>query len=99
MKIMISQPMKGLTYDVIRANRAEIKRNLEQMGHVVLDNIFTDEPEDAQSKPLYYLAKSFSVMAKVDAVLFMNGWQANRGCIMEHAACVQYGITKMYENY
>lgn len=44
------------------------------------------------------LAKSIDAISKVDAVIFMNGWQNARGCEIEHKICQQYGKLIMYEH-
>ena len=72
-KVLISQPMRGLSTEQIKAN-------------------------NVKNKPLYCLAKSIILIAEeADAVYFMKGWEQARGCIMEHAACLAYGIPIYYE--
>lgn len=97
MKIMISQPMNGKTEEQIRKEREEIVSKLEKMCWEVVDTIFAEEsPKDCDTA-LYYLSKSIEAIGKVDAVMFMNGWQKARGCKIEHEICQQYGKDTMYE--
>ena len=49
-----------------------------------------ETPNVAQDKPLFYLAKSIDAMSKVDAVIFMKGWENARGCKIEHEIAVRY---------
>ena len=86
-KVLISQPMKGLGTEQIKANREQ------------LDSIFDFEDiENIKNKPLYYLAKSIKLIAEeADAVYFMEGWEQARGCLLEHAACLTYGVPIYYE--
>lgn len=91
MKVMISQPMRGKTEEQIRKAREEVVKILEQEGHEVVDTIFAKEtPKDCDTA-LYYLSKSIEAMGKVDAVVFMPGWEQARGCRVEYEVAVQYG--------
>ena len=89
LKIMISQPMKGKTEEQIRSERAELVKKLEEKGHEVVDTIFAEETPEGDAR-LYYLAKSIEAMSKVDAVVFMPGWEKARGCQIEHETAVKY---------
>ena len=95
MRVMISQPMKGLTREEIERNRAEAVKRLGAEGHEVVDSIVTDEPPADSNAALHCLGKSFQIMATCDAVLFLEGWEQARGCRMERAACEAYGVKVM----
>ena len=97
MKAMISQPMKGKTEEQIRKERKKIVDELEGYGWEVVDTIFAEEAPKNCDVALYYLSKSIEAIGKVDAVMFMNGWQNARGCKIEHEICQQYGKPTMYE--
>lgn len=98
MKVMISQPMAGKTEEQIRKERKKVVEKLERLCWKVEDTIFTEEaPKECINAPVYYLAKSIESMSKVNAVLFMNGWQNARGCKIEHEICQQYNKPTMYE--
>jgi Asp-tRNA(Asn)/Glu-tRNA(Gln) amidotransferase A subunit family amidase len=94
MKVMISQPMKGKTEEQIRNERAAAVARIEAAGDIVVDTIFPDFKNEG-NVPLKYLAKSLDAMADVDAVLFLDGWESARGCIIEHSAAEAYGIRVM----
>ena len=98
-KVLISQPMKGLSTEQIKINRKQAVETVIVNGCEVLDSIFDfDDIENIKNKPLYYLAKSIILIAeKADAVYFMKGWEQARGCVIEHAACLAYGIPIYYE--
>jgi hypothetical protein len=92
MKVMISQPMRGRTEEEIRAERAAVVVELEQQGHEVVDTVFDLGPDiRPEARPLKYFAKSIDAMANVDAVYFMNGWEAARGCRCERLIATEYG--------
>lgn len=91
MKIMISQPMGYKSPERIKWERQDLVKELQEQGHYVVDTIFTEEAPKNCDEAMYYLAKSIEVMAKVDAVIFMRGWQDTRGCKIEHQIALEYG--------
>ena len=93
MRVMISQPMKGLTREEIEKNRADAVAKIESQGHTVVDSIVADKAPKDSDEALFYLGKSLEIMSTCDAVLFLPGWENARGCRIEHAACEAYGIT------
>ena len=98
-KVLISQPMRGLSTEQIKANREQAVETVIVNGCEVLDSIFDfDDIENIKNKPLHYLAKSIKLIAEeVDAVYFMKGWEQARRCIIEHTTCLAYGIPVYYE--
>ena len=97
MKVMISQPMNGKKESQIRLERQKVIKILEDLGWQVIDTIFTDEAPKSCNPAIYYVSKSIEEISKVDAVMFMNGWEKARGCRIEHDICLQYEILTMYE--
>lgn len=91
MRIMISQPMGNRSPERIRWERKELVEELQKQGHYVLDTIFTEEAPKGCDERIYYLAKSIEAIGKVDAVIFMPGWQDARGCRIEHEVALEYG--------
>lgn len=100
-KVMISQPMNGLTDEQILETKKKATKYLENSGYEVINTFFQGkEEETANSKhnvPLAYLALSFLKMAECDAVYFCKGWNKTRGCVMEHEAAEKYGLEILYE--
>ncbi|MDR2149853.1 MAG: DUF4406 domain-containing protein [Spirochaetaceae bacterium] len=90
-KVMISQPMKGLTDEQIKKVRVEAIEKLQADGYEVVDNFFTDVPE-VKNIPLYHLAKSILMLADCDALYMCEGWTKARGCLIEYECAVKYGI-------
>lgn len=97
MKVMISQPMNGKTVERIATERKKVVEKLENLGWEVVDTIFAEEPPKDCNSAIWYLAKSIDAISKVDAVMFMNGWQNARSCKIEHEICQQYEKSTMYE--
>lgn len=97
MKIMISQPMKGKTNEQIREERAELVKRLEEEGHEVVDTVLENAPAD-EDVAIYMLSQSIRYIGKVEAVIFMPGWEKARGCKIEHNVAVEYGKQVFYGN-
>ncbi len=97
MKVMISQPMKGRTNQEIKEERAELVKRIEEEGDIVLDTVFNKAPKNVD-EAVWFLAKSIEVLANADKVIFMKGWEKERGCKIEHQVAVEYGKEIMYCN-
>ena len=67
-------------------------KELEKQGHEVVNTIFSEEAPKNSKEAVFYLAKSIEAMSKVDAVVFMRGWELARGCRIEHKIAKEYGI-------
>ena len=96
-KVFISQPMRGKTTEQVRAERAEILKDvakyLEGKSFEVLNTIFDEEPGKTYNHfPLFYLSKSIQVLGTADYAYFANGWENYNGCCIEHECCTRYGI-------
>lgn len=104
-KAMFSQPMNGLTDEQIVAAREKAVAKLTEMGYEVVNTLFTDEwyNKDKMAErgvvqiPLCFLAKSLENMSLCHAAYFAKGWENARGCKIEHAAAVAYGLEVIYE--
>ena len=91
-KLFISQPMRGKTDDEILAERANaIQCAKDALGDEVevIDSFFQGAD---MTHPLEYLGESLKLLAKADLAYFAPGWNKARGCVIEHACAVQYGI-------
>lgn len=90
MKVMISQPMNGKTEKQIRQEREDLIKKIQEEGDTYIDTIFQDEVPQGYDIPVYYLAKSIEAIAYADKIIFMNGWDKARGCIIEHEVANSY---------
>ena len=105
-KAMLSQPMAGKTQEEIVSTRDKAIKALQERGYEVVNTLFTDEwysKEAMESRgvvqiPLCFLAKSLENMSLCHAAYFCKGWEKARGCKIEHAAAVAYGLDIIYEN-
>ena len=104
-KVMLSQPMNGRTEKEIVSVRERAIKALEEKGYQVVNTCFTDEwygKEQMKNRgvvqiPLCFLAKSLENMSLCHAVYFCKGWEAARGCKIEHEAAKAYGLEIIYE--
>ena len=104
-KAMISQPMAGKTNEEIVATRERAIATLTEKDYEIINTLFTDEwnSKDAMEGrgvvqiPLCFLAKSLENMSLCHAVYFCKGWENARGCRIEHAAAIEYGLELIYE--
>ena len=99
-KLFISQPMKGKTNEEILAVRekaiASAERDLGEKVEVI-DSFFKNAPVDAN--PLWFLGKSIQLLSEADVAYFAKGWEEARGCRIENACALEYGIELIIEDY
>lgn len=62
----------------------------------VIDSFFQVAPVDV--KPLWFFGKSLELLATADVAYFAKGWQEARGCKIENAYAIEYGIA-VIEDY
>lgn len=104
-KAMLSQPMAGKTDKEIVETRDKAIKVLTEKGYEVINTFFTDEWYSKESLtkrgviqiPLCFMAKSLEHMCLCHTVYFCKGWENARGCKIEHAAAVAYGLEIIYE--
>ena len=105
-RVMISQPMSGLTDEEIIEVRDRARRHLEQFNYEVVSTFFTDEyvanlnlpKEGLVNERLLWLGMSMARMSTVDAVYFTKGWEDAIGCKLEHMAAFMYGLEMLFED-
>lgn len=105
MKIMISQPMKGLSDEQIVETRNRFLEYAKKEGYEVVNTLFTDEwySKDKMTErgvvgiPICFLAKSIENMSLCHKAYFAKGWENARGCKIEHEVAKNYGLEIIYE--
>ncbi len=94
-KIFISQPMRNKTREEIILEREKIKnaikRDILPNENIEFINSVLDE-NDAKNKPLWCLGKSIQLLSEADVVIFMEGYEKARGCLVERLCATKYGI-------
>ena len=104
-RVMISQPMSGLTDDEITQTQNRAYQHLRDIGYDVVNTLFLDYPSDEDLKVsrgiiqphIFYLSNAVREMSKCDAVYFVKGWKDARGCKIEHEIAREYGLELIYE--
>ena len=104
-KVMISQPMNGLTDEQIVEARNRFLEFAKNNNLEVVNTYFTDEwySKDSMTErgvvqiPICFLAKSIENMSLCHAAYFCAGWENARGCRIEHEAAKAYGLEVLYE--
>lgn len=105
MKVFISQPMKGKSFEEIKKEKRRIKNSLagkykkpitliDQFINVTfIDSQPTTIPltdEGFERVALFRLGRSIANMAEADLVVMAKGWQNARGCRLEYEAAKAY---------
>ena len=96
-KVFISQPMKGKTDEQIKDERDrafEIIRKAYPNSELI-DSLI-QEDLDEKHPGLKCLSKSIEMLDDAAGAWFLEGWQDARGCRIEHACCIAYGIPVYY---
>ena len=92
-KLFISQPMRGKTdEEILREREKAIASAQNLLGEEVevIDSFFQNAP--AEAKPRWFLGKSLELLSTADVAYFAKGWENARGCRIENACAVEYGI-------
>ena len=101
MKLFISQPMNGKTKEEILSVRERAiesaKRNFGEDVEVI-ESYFEDYNPENGCVSLKYLSKSIELLADADVAYFAKGWEDARGCRIENACAIAYGIN-VIEDY
>lgn len=103
-KLFISQPMNGKTdEEILKEREAAIEKAKKAYAEEVevIDSFFQDAP--AKARPLWFLGKSLELLSTADIAYFAPGWDKARGCKIEHACAMEYGVeilecNEKYEN-
>ncbi len=93
-KIMISQPMKGLTKKQIEENREKVVNELTKKGYKIIDSII---PNVDSMNAIRSLAESIKFLSEADVLYMMKGWEHARGCKIEHTIAKEYEVKIIYE--
>jgi hypothetical protein len=104
-KIMMSQPMNGLTDEQITETRNRFLEFAEKEKMIAVNTYFKDEWHSKDllkstgiiQLPVHFLAHSIEKMSRCNMVYFAEGWENARGCQIEHEVALQYGLDILYE--
>lgn len=92
-KIFLSFPMKGKTYEQIIQDREEAVKRLSNLwvdtDIEILNTVFRDITDH---KPLWYLGKSIQALSEANVAVFCGNWEDARGCRIEYLCANNYKI-------
>ena len=89
MKVFISIPMHGKSDEEIKAELEQTKKDFAFSDSEFIDGFIEDHEK---MTPLECLAEAIKRMDEADGIFFANGWEDARGCRIEMAVAVNYGI-------
>ena len=95
-KVFISQPMKGKTDAEILAEREKIIMEVKGLIRDEVEVIDSFIPESAPKdsiEAVWMLGKSIQLLSEANVAYFAKGWNAARGCKIEHEVAKKYGLT------
>ncbi len=95
MKVYISLPITGHPIDEARQKAERAKQQLSDMGHEPVSPL--DVSPDADATYAEHMGNDIAALLTCDAVLFLDGWGASRGCNLEMEAAKIYGKEIIYE--
>lgn len=93
MMVFISQPMCNRSETQIRLEReaaVQVAKRLLGDDIEVIDSIVSESADG--HNPLWFLGSAIQLMDKADVCFFVKGWEAYRGCRVEHTVAMEYGI-------
>lgn len=89
MKVYISLPITGHDIEEVEARCIFAKAVLKRKGHTPVSPLDVSDNPDASYAE--HMGRDISALLCCDAVVFLEGWEASRGCRLEHAATEIYG--------
>ena len=95
MKVYISLPITGHDIEEVEARCIFAKAVLEKKGHAPVSPLDVSDNPDASYAE--HMGRDISALLCCDAVVFLEGWEASRGCRLEHAAAEIYGKRIIYK--
>lgn len=92
-KVFVSCPMNGKTFEeIVEVRKEAIKLLKEKFPNEEFEVLKTFFDFEEGTHPLKYLAESIRMLADADIAFFVRGWSDARGCQIERACALAYGI-------
>ena len=101
MKVFISQPIKGRTYEEVIKVREDAKTILqakfpnEEIS--LIDSFIPAMYFDKNNNPIVGLGTCITLMGGADCIYICDGWEESRGCCIERRVAINYNIPIIYE--
>ena len=108
--VFISQPMTGKSEEEILATREKEIDKIHQLAsekdiqvHIIDSYVddatrkhFEERLTDDINWDIYWLSQSLQKLALADTIWLCEGWEYSKGCNIEFACAIQYGLGIMY---
>lgn len=95
MKVYISLPITGHDLAEVRLRAEEAKQFLTGMGYEPVSPLDVSPDPDAPYHE--HIGRDIAALLTCDAVLFLDGWKASRGCNLEMEAALIYKKEILFE--
>ena len=111
--IFISQPMTGKSEEEILATRQEAIDKIHQLAsekdiqvHIIDSYVddatrkhFEERLTDDINWDIYWLSQSLQKLALADTIWLCEGWEHSKGCNIEFACAISYGLDIVYPEW
>lgn len=100
---VISQPMKNVDPDKVKLQREKAETAVRAAGYEPIDTVYEADfeyPVDSDSivnPALWHMGLALMRLSKAHVIYMCDGWNATRGCLLEHQAAIAFGVDIMYE--
>ena len=108
--VFISQPMTGKSEEEILATKQKEIEKIHQLASKkdiqvrIIDSYvddatrkhFEERLTDDINWDIYWLSQSLQKLALADTIWLCEGWENSKGCNIEFACAIQYGLGIMY---
>lgn len=100
---VISQPMKNVDPDKVKLQREKAEAAVRAAGYEPIDTVYEkdftyDVDNDTIINPaLWHMGLALMRLSKAHVIYMCDGWDATRGCTLEHQAALAFGVDIMYE--
>lgn len=98
MKVFVSSPMRGKTYEQLIEERKIIIENIKHILPEDVSFINSIIKSPTEHPPLWYLGTALQMLSDADMAVFFKGWENARGCRIEHQCAKEYGIPTLEIN-
>lgn len=94
MKIFISMPFANKTKSQILEERAFLERQVKAMfgENTEVAESYIDKAPKGVNSGMWKFAKGIEELSTCDAIVFADGWETAKGCILERAISEHYGL-------
>lgn len=89
MKVYISLPITGHPLKDVEHRIERAKEVLRGLGHEPVSPLDVSDNPDATYAE--HMGRDITALLECDAILFLEGWKASKGCRLEHTAAEIYG--------